>query len=121
MKSSMVQWYGYLILQKLMIPTAYVYALGFGVDEILSTFCIRGSSITSQHDMQFHCARTSLQATSCELWHLTRLRACSTANAQELPLDTRGLTLLTPEASCRYLGVMVGQLDTIDENWTKCI
>ena len=39
----------------------------------------------------------------------------------DLPLDTRGITLLTPEASCRYLGVMVGQLDTIDENWTKCI
>ena len=39
----------------------------------------------------------------------------------DLPLDTRGLTLLTSEASCRYLGVMVGQLDTTDENWTKCI
>ena len=39
----------------------------------------------------------------------------------DLPLDTRGLTLLTTETSCRYLGVMVGQLDTTDENWTKCI
>ena len=38
-----------------------------------------------------------------------------------IPLDTRGLMILTPEASCRYLGVMVGQLDTTDENWNKCI
>ena len=38
-----------------------------------------------------------------------------------LLLSTCGLTLQSPGASCRYLGVLVRQQDAVTYNWNKCI
>lgn len=36
-----------------------------------------------------------------------------------LVLETFGLTLQSSNASCRYLGVLVGHQDAVDDNWNS--